>query len=246
MRRLLLVEDDTSLGETLRERLEREGYQVSWCESLTDASRLALESEDEKGFDLIILDVNLPDGSGFEFARQVRMKKPTPFIFVTAMNTAEHRLEGYEIGAEEYIPKPFHLKELLLRVRHVLETHEHASSTKLKVGSRVIDLEARAVVSQGGEREFLATRDFELLKLLISSSPKVLSRDEILDQVWGEDQFPSHRTIDNAIVRLRQILGDEGGRLIRSVRGVGYQWVGQSDEQSDGQSNDEREEGKIK
>lgn len=226
MRRLLLVEDDTSLGETLRERLEREGYEVYWSESLTDASRLALENENEKGFDLIILDVNLPDGSGFEFARQVRVKVPTPFIFVTAMNTAEHRLEGYEIGAEEYIPKPFHLKELLLRVRHVLETHDLASPTKIKVGSRLIDLDARSVISAGGEREFLATRDFELLKLLISSTPRVLSRDEILDQVWGEDHFPSQRTVDNAIMRLRQSLGDEGGRLIRSVRGVGYQWVG--------------------
>ena len=227
MKRLLLVEDDASLGETLRERLEREGYEVEWAESLGDAEKIALASDaNHGGFDLIVLDVNLPDGSGFDFARRVRAKKPTPFIFVTAMNTAEHRLEGYEIGAEEYIPKPFHLKELLLRVRHVLETHEPTNSNRVLAGSRLIDLDARAVISAGGEREFLATRDFELLKLLIMSSPKVLSRDEILDQLWGEDQYPSHRTVDNSIVRLRQILGDDGGRMIRSVRGVGYQWVG--------------------
>ncbi len=227
MKRLLLVEDDRSLGETLQERLEREGYSVRWVESLAEASEAALEGGEESAFDLIILDVNLPDGSGFDFAREVRKKRPTPFIFVTAMNTAEHRLEGYEIGAEEYIPKPFHLKELLLRVRHVLETHEPAGLTKIKAGNRVIDLAARAVISPGGEREFLATRDFELLKLLITSAPNVLSRDEILNKLWGEDQYPSHRTVDNSIVRLRQVLGDTGGRLIRSVRGIGYQWVGE-------------------
>ena len=181
---LLLVEDDPSLGETLQERLQREGYKVAWSESLAAAEKVAAG----QNFDLIILDVNLPDGSGFTFAREVRKRKPTPFIFVTAMNSAEHRLEGYEIGAEEFIPKPFHLKELLMRVRHVLETHdpgEH-SQIKFKAGDRVIDLQARAVVMPGGEREFLATRDFELLKLLIDVSPKALSRDEILEKLWGE------------------------------------------------------------
>lgn len=229
MRKLLLVEDDTSLGATLRERLEKEGYAVSWSETLSDA-----EGEvSARNFDLIVLDVNLPDGSGFEFARSVRERRPTPFIFVTAMNSAEHRLEGYEIGAEEFIPKPFHLKELLLRIRHVLETHpptgeeaQTSLSKKVQVGARAIDFEARAVVGPAGEKDFLQTRDFELVKLLIESAPKVVSRDEILDRIWGEDRFPSHRTVDNAIVRLRQSLGDEGGRVIRSVRGVGYQWVG--------------------
>jgi DNA-binding response OmpR family regulator len=226
MKHLLLVEDDTSLGETLRERLEREGYDVTWSDSLETAGEAAAV----RGFDLIILDVNLPDGSGFDFAREVRSRKPTPFIFVTAMNSAEHRLEGYEIGAEEFIPKPFHLKELLMRVRHVLETHDPGenSPNRFKVGNRVIDFEARAVTLPGGEREFLSTRDFELLKYMIETAPRVSSRDEILEKLWGEDQFPSTRTIDNAIVRLRQVLGDDQQKYIRSVRGVGYQWLGPS------------------
>lgn len=227
MRRLLLVEDDTSLGETLRERLEKEGYSVEWGDSLAGA-RTAMQNA-SKAFDLIILDVNLPDGSGFDFAREVRARMQTPFIFVTAMNSAEHRLEGYEIGADEYVPKPFHLKELLLRVRHVLETHPPEAETTLasiRVNERVIDLAARTVTGPEGAVDFLQTRDFELLKLLIESAPRVLSRDEILAAVWGEDKFPSTRTVDNAIVRLRQCLGDQEATVIRSVRGVGYQWLG--------------------
>jgi DNA-binding response OmpR family regulator len=221
VRKLLLVEDDFSLGETLKERLQKEGYQVKWSVSLSQA-RVHVKAD---AFDLIILDVNLPDGSGFTFAREVRAAKPTPFIFVTAMNSAEHRLEGYEIGAEEFIPKPFHLKELLLRVRHVLDTHPPSDGTQVRLGEILIDFDARAVISEKGEKEFLATRDFQLLRLLIESAPRVVSRDEILDQVWGEDRFPSQRTVDNSIVRLRQVLGDSGAKVIRSVRGVGYQWV---------------------
>lgn len=219
MRRLLLVEDDPSLGETLCERLEREEYSVTWVDTQEGAEQAIAKAN----FELIILDVGLPDGSGFEFARKVRDTRGTPFIFVTAMNSAEHRLEGYEIGAEEYIPKPFHLKELLLRIRHVLSTHPQVN--EVQAGDRVIDLSARSILLPNGEKEFLAAKDFQLLKLLIQSSPRVLSRDEILDQVWGEDKFPNHRTIDNSIVRLRQALGEEGARHIRSVRGVGYQWA---------------------
>jgi two-component system, OmpR family, phosphate regulon response regulator PhoB len=225
MSRLLLVEDDVSLGETLRERLEKERHEVVWVETLADAADQVGEpgAQGRGPFDLIILDVNLPDGSGFEFARKVKSVQATPFIFVTAMNSAEHRLLGYEIGAEEFVPKPFHLKELLLRVRHVLDNH--AVKNEIRLGDKVIDLQARAVVSAGGQKDFLATRDFDLLKLLIDSTPAVVSRDEILDRIWGEDKFPSHRTVDNSIVRLRQAIGDNSGQVIRSVRGVGYQWI---------------------
>lgn len=227
-KRLLLVEDDVSLGETLMERLARD-YDVQWVETQA-AAEAAVKAQT---FDLIILDVGLPDGSGFDFARQVTKEASTPFLFVTAMNSAEHRLEGYEIGAEEYIPKPFHLKELLIRIKHVLDTHAPPSATALQgvtVGDRRIDLEAQAIVSPDGQREFLPARDFQLLKLLIEAAPRVVSRDEILDALWGEDKFPSHRTVDNTIVRLRQALADSGGRYIRSVRGVGYQWAAEDDD----------------
>ncbi len=220
MTKLLLLEDDETLGATLEERLQREGYGVTWATTQSAAE----QAFEKQNFDLIILDVSLPDGTGFDFARKVRAKKSTPFLFVTAMNTAEYRLEGYELGAEEFIPKPFHLKELLIRIKHVLETHP-PQSQEIQAGDRRIDLASQAVIRSNGDREFIATRDFDLLKFLIATAPRVVSRDEILNEVWGEDKFPTTRTIDNAIVRIRQVLGDEGAKHIRSVRGVGYQWL---------------------
>lgn len=225
MTKILLVEDDDSLGATLQERLQKEGYAVSWARNLLEARRASGDAE----FNLVILDVGLPDGTGHELAKEIRSRSSTPFIFVTARNSAQDRLTGYEIGAEEYIPKPFHLKELLLRVRHVLEKHPVVGSTslptKITVLGKVIDLSALAIESENGKREFLAARDNRLLAFLIAVAPKVVSRDEILNQIWGEEKFPSSRTVDNAIVRLRQAIGDRDGVVIRSVRSVGYQWV---------------------
>lgn len=227
MKSLLLVEDDRTLAETLSERLAKEGYDVTWVDRVSEAKR----EIEGKRFDLMILDVGLPDGSGFDFARDVRTKylglnRETPFVFLTAMTSAEYRLEGYELGAEEYIPKPFHLRELLLRVKHVLENH--SSPELFHLGDRVIYWDALEVRDGSGAHakiiERIQPRDAQLLRLLMARSPAVVSRDEILDKIWGEENFPSSRTVDNAIVRLRQSLGDFHAQRIRSVRGVGYQW----------------------
>ena len=223
MKRLLLVEDDRSLGATLHERLLRERYDVSWV--VTKQS--ALKKLSEGLWDLVILDIGLPDGSGFELARHIKENISLPIMFMTALSTAEHRLEGFEIGVEEFIPKPFHLRELLLRIRHVLESHP--VRRQIACNGRVIELETRAIVQPGGRREHPAARDFDLLQLLITSSPRVISRNQILDVLWGEDKFLNQRTIDNMIVRLRQLVGDTGSTCIRSVRGIGYQWHGDAE-----------------
>jgi DNA-binding response OmpR family regulator len=220
MKRLLLVEDDRSLGATLHERLLRESYDVAWVET----KQRALKKLDEGLWDLIILDIGLPDGSGFELARYIKESTSVPIMFMTALSTAEHRLEGFEIGAEEFVPKPFHLRELLLRVKHVLE--RHPVRRRVSCNGRLIELENRAIVQPDGRREHPAARDFDLLQLLVTSSPGVISRNQILDVLWGEDKFLNQRTIDNMIVRLRQSLGDTNSTFIRSVRGVGYQWCG--------------------
>jgi DNA-binding response OmpR family regulator len=220
MKRLLLVEDDRSLGATLHERLLREPYDVAWVET----RQRALKKLSEGLWDLVILDIGLPDGSGFELARHIKQSSSVPIMFMTALSTAEHRLEGFEIGAEEFVPKPFHLRELLLRVKHVLD--RHPVRHQVSCNGRVIELENRAIVQPDGRREHPAARDFELLQLLITGSPGVISRNQILDVLWGEDKFLNQRTIDNMIVRLRQSLGDTNSTFIRSVRGIGYQWCG--------------------
>jgi|SRR5215471_4328734 len=223
MKRLLLVEDDRSLGATLRDRLVREQYDVTWVET----QERALVTLSDGLWDLVILDIGLPDGSGFELARHIKGKTTLPIMFMTAMSTAEHRLEGFEIGAEEFIPKPFHLRELLLRVKHVLDSHPVRH--RVACNGRLIELENRAIIQPDGHREHPSARDFDLLQLLITSSPAVISRNQILDALWGEDKFLNQRTIDNMIVRLRQTLGDVNSNCIRSVRGVGYQWCGDAE-----------------
>jgi DNA-binding response OmpR family regulator len=222
MSRVLLVEDDVSLGQTLSERLQREGLTVEWAKSVAESQKLIGAG----GWDLAILDVKLPDGSGFGIARQIKRSTTTPVMFMTALNSAESRLEGYEIGGDEYLPKPFHLKEFLIRVRHVLSTQRQRR--QVAAGDRTIDLDALVVTQPDGRALPLQTRDGKVLALLIQAAPRVIERTEILDRVWGEDRFPTSRSVDNAIVRLRQALGDDEGILIRSVRGVGYQWFGQA------------------
>ncbi len=212
---LLLVEDDPTLGVTLKERLTSEGYQVLWTSSAS-AARAAFT--DRSDWDLVLFDVGLPDGSGFELAAE--WKNRAPFLFITALSDAEHRLHGFELGAEEFIPKPFHLKELLIRVRHVLENH--AVKRTLNVNGAEIDFSAMTVRDARGELQHPAAKDFQLLSFLIERAPRALTRDEILDAVWGKDHLGNARTVDNAIVRLRTYFEHSP---IRSVRGVGYQWL---------------------
>ena len=224
MNRLLLVEDDQHLGASLKDRLEREYYQVDWARTKKEAHELCAPAQGKLDYDLIILDVGLPDGSGLDLARDLRLAdKPTPIIFLSAQSSAEYRLEGFELGAEDYIPKPFHLKELILRIHKVLEAH--GRSSRRRFGSISIDSDRMAVAFDDGQVEYPAARDFQLLCFLVDQSPRVVSREEILKVVWNNDQTQSGRTIDNAVMRLRQILKRAAGDPIRSVRGVGYQWV---------------------
>jgi DNA-binding response OmpR family regulator len=219
MSRILLVEDDESLGRTLAERLERDGHEVTWTRTV----KAATSSIDEGRWSLAVLDVMLPDGSGLDVARAIRRRSQTPMMIMTALNSASTRLEGFEIGADEYLPKPFHLREFLLRVRHVLSTQR--LTEVVRVRGRTIDLTALTVAGPTGERVFLQARDGEVLRLLLASATPV-DRTDILDQVWGRAHFPTTRAVDNSIVRLRHALQDERGDIIRSVRGVGYQWNG--------------------
>ncbi len=217
--RVLLIEDEPSLGRTLSERLQKENLDVTWVQTVA-AAEAALGIGQ---WDLAVVDVQLPDGSGFGLARLIKRSSLTPVMFMTALNSAENRLEGFEIGADEYLPKPFHLKEFILRVRHVLATQRVPEVIQAR--GRQIDLGALSVTQTDGTKVFLQVRDARVLKLLVAAAPNAVDRSEILDRVWGHEQFPTARAIDNAIVRIRQALQDEDGELIRSVRSVGYQWT---------------------
>ncbi|MAV90815.1 MAG: DNA-binding response regulator [Bdellovibrionaceae bacterium] len=220
MKRVLLLEDDQSLGQTLEERLHREGFEVIRAMSLEEG-----RSHLSKHFDLFILDVGLPDGSGFDFAHEITAQKNAPFLFMTAQSDAESRLKGYEAGATEFIPKPFHLREFLIRVSHVMENH---------ITPHVLELDEEVAVDfdsfkvhRSDQSHDLTQKEALVLKVLVEASPRVISRDVLLDRVWGQEAYPSQRTVDNVILKLRQVLGEPSGKNIQSVRGVGYKWIGQ-------------------
>jgi DNA-binding response OmpR family regulator len=216
--RLLLLEDDASLGEAISERLIKEGFQVDWAETLHAARELV----DSVEFDLLILDVGLPDGSGFELAEELQGRFPV--IFLTALNSAENRLRGYELGANEYIPKPFHFKELIIRIQKTIGEKPRLDQNEYHFKDFKINLEAMTI-EQEGQSFYPSVRDFSVLTFLISSFPNVVSREELLDKYWGSDSFPTNRTVDNSILRVRQFLGKSATEYIKSVRGVGYQWI---------------------
>lgn len=219
MASLLLVEDDVNLSTMLRERLGEEGYSISLATSGKEARSFFLD----RNFDLVILDVGLPDESGFSIARAFRENSNVPIIFLTAMNSAEYRLEGYEIGAEEYIPKPFHLRELLLKIERVLDRHKVTSV--VKTGNLTLDLNRRTITFNDDSLFELSQRECEILKYLIEAAPKSISREDLHKKIAGDDSSVSNlRSIDNTIVKLRGILKDKESGSIRSVRGIGYLW----------------------
>ncbi len=218
MKKILLVEDDASLGETLYERL-CQNYEVQWVRDVHSTLKL---SDRLKEFNLIVLDVGLPDGNGFELAQQIRKLSQTPFLFLTAQADAENRLKGYQLGAEEFIPKPFHLKELLIRLDHVLRRHTFSEVVNVK--NIEINFSDLSIINEKNEKVFLASSEMKVLEILIKQAPRVLDRDEILNQVWGLDRDVSHRSIDNIVVKIRSSLSSAGS-CVHTVRGRGYQWI---------------------
>lgn len=227
--RILVVEDEKNLGSTLVECLQRDGADTAWAQTQEEA----IQFLPGKRFDIALLDVGLPDGSGFHVAEEVRARdRTTAIVFLTAMGAPEDRVRGLELGAEDYVVKPFHLKELLLRLQNALKRARYASSEVpqsdadggVKVGRARVFF-ARFEIEVEGERQSLSHKECALLRLLLERRGQVVSRDQILDEVWSEDEFPTSRTVDNFILRLRRWVEPQPDhpQVIRSVRGVGYQ-----------------------
>ena len=224
--RILVVDDEEHLAAGIRENLEAEGYRTDVAHD--GAAGLArLRSEP---FDLVVLDVMMPNMDGIELCAQLRRDGiQTPVLFLTVKSAAEDRVRGFEAGGDDYLPKPFHLKELLLRVAAILRRSSwyHASGASLEFGSNHIDFKTYEARAWDGSQHSLTHKEAMILRALADRPGNVVTREEILDRVWGYEVFPSTRTIDNFIVRLRKRFerNAEAPAHFHTVRGVGYRFT---------------------
>jgi len=224
-KRILVVEDEPSLSMAIRDELEFEGFEASVVEDgIAGLDRILAEAPD-----LVILDLMLPGKSGFEICREVRKQGlNTPIIMLTARAQEVDRIRGLELGADDYVVKPFSLAELVARIRAVLrrvERPDHAceESQVLHVGELQLDVRKREVFKGGSQIE-LTHKEFQLLEFLLRHAGEVISRDEFLSRVWGEEIYVTPRNVDTHMASLRRKIEDDADhpRYILSVRGAGY------------------------
>ena len=221
---ILIVEDDADIAESLQYNFKREGFRPVIAESGEKGLRLALDEKHPPS--LILLDLMLPGMSGMELCRRLRrepLTEKTPIIMLTAKAAETDKIAGLDIGADDYIVKPFSVKEVVARVRAVLRRVEKDTVQNYKDDKLAIDF-ADMRVSCGGADVKLTRKEFTLLTHLIKNSGRVATRQNLLDNVWGYSYFGDTRTLDVHIRRLRQKLGDCGG-CIETVVGVGYRFI---------------------
>ena len=220
---LLVVEDDVELNQTISEVLSGEGYRVLRAHSCREAQRLA----DSHTLDLAVLDVNLPDGDGFSLCKWLKGRQHVSVLFLSARDLEEDVLEGYELGADDYVIKPFRNRELLSRIANVLR--RCGKARQLAHGDIRIDVEAGKVY-RGAEEISLTKLEYRILFILFSNPRKLFTREEILNAIWDSaGNFVNDNTLTVTMKRLREKLSDRDQKLIVTVRGVGYR-LGGSDE----------------
>jgi len=216
---LLLVEDEESIGTLVRAYLEQSGFRVEWVRSGEEAL-LTLDKVNPR---LVLLDIGLPGQDGFDVCRGIRARSPVPILMLTARDEEADRVVGLEIGADDYVTKPFSPRELAARVKAVLRRTEPAPrAERLELGEIVVDAEAREV-TVAGEPVELTGKEFDLLAYLVENAGIVVSRDQLLDRVWGMTYAGGTRTVDVHVAQLRRKLGRP--EAIRTFRGSGYKAV---------------------
>jgi two-component system response regulator RegX3 len=223
--RVLVVEDEESFSDAISYMLRKEGFEVSVAATGTSA----LTEFDRTGADIVLLDLMLPEMSGTEVCRQLRQKSNVPIIMVTARDSEIDKVVGLEIGADDYVTKPYSPRELVARIRAVLrrqtgETTE-AQTPTLAAGPVRMDVE-RHVVTVDGDAVQLPLKEFELLELLLRNAGRVLTRGQLIDRVWGADYVGDTKTLDVHVKRLRSKIEPEPStpRFIVTVRGLGYKF----------------------
>ena len=226
---ILLVEDEENLQEALKLNLELEGYEVT---SAGDGAE-ALKRINEEYFDLIILDVMLPEIDGIGVAENVRLKNnDVPILMVSAKSSTADRVLGLKKGADDYITKPFNLEELLLRVQKLINKNKKLQEKetveeRYNFGNNIIDFKAQSAINFKGEVIALSKKEAMLLKLLIENKNEVVTREKILQSVWGYNVYPTTRTVDNFILNFRKYFEDDSRnpKYFHSIRGIGYKFT---------------------
>lgn len=223
-KKILIIEDDNSIREMLTFALEIEGFSIESVENGLDG----LTKSEDFDPDLILLDLMLPDINGFEVCKKIHEKRDIPIIMVTAKDDIVDKVLGLEIGADDYICKPFHIKEVIARVKKSLERVEkvvnnsNKEKTLIEIGEDTyLDDEGRVVIKNAMEIS-LRPKEYELLYLLATNKGKVFSREQLLDKIWSYDYFGDLRTVDVHIRRLRAKIEDVDNKYIETVFGVGY------------------------
>ncbi len=226
---ILLVEDEENLQEALKLNLELEGYEIT---SAYDGAE-ALKAVQKEYFNLIILDVMLPELDGIIVCETIRLNNPDiPILILSAKNSSADRVLGLKKGADDYLTKPFNLEELLLRVNKLIRKSERLSNKQplpeiFSFGKNKIDFKASEAFTKSGEKITLTKKEMMLLKLLIENKNEVVTREKILQAVWGYNVYPTTRTIDNFILNFRKYFEDDSRDpdYFHSVRGVGYKFT---------------------
>ena len=227
--RILLVEDEEHLQEAIKLNLELEGFEVE----VADTGTAALRKAETQRFNLIRLDVMLPELDGFAVCEKIRLHdSETPILFLTAKDTSQDRVNGLRLGADDYLAKPFNLEELLLRVKVLVKhsvkgTQEGKDLKTYKFGENEVNFITYKAKGAGGSEYELTKKEITLLKLLIDRKDSVVSRQHILQYVWGYDVYPSTRTIDNFILAFRKDFEKDARNpeFFHSIRGVGYKFT---------------------
>jgi DNA-binding response OmpR family regulator len=235
-KRALIIEDDADIAETVRYNLDAEGFETKVA--LTGEEGLSLALDQQNPPVVIILDLMLPAMSGMDLCRRLRREtqtRRTPIIMLTAKTSEAERIAGLDVGADDYIAKPFSVRELLARVRAVLRRSEDAAGDHYEDGRLTIDFED-VRVSCDGDKVKLTNKEFALLSTLAKRRGRVVPRQQLLDHVWGYSYYGDARTLDVHIRRLRQKLG-ACGDCIETVVGVGYRFLGCSSETAGTQTN---------
>jgi two-component system alkaline phosphatase synthesis response regulator PhoP len=225
---VLIVEDEENLLDTLKLNLELEGYEVTTATN----GAIALKKIEGEYFDLVLLDVMLPEVDGFDVCETIRLKNiETPILMLSARAGSADRVSGLKRGADDYLTKPFHLEELLLRVEKLIEKNRKLQERtsvgeQFSFGKNTIDFKAQTATNAKGELISLSKKEIMLLKLMIEYKNEVVSREKILQSVWGYQVFPTTRTIDNFILNFRKYFEEDPKepRHFHSVRGVGYKF----------------------